>query len=174
MMAAPNSRWLRSSTGLAKRRMPKPRSAGPSPRARMMRRFMPCWAASWASRAGWRKAVRLDPVSPQAQRELSGLVWMRTGDLAQARAELDRAPPTAEITAITVRLLEAAGEQQAAYAMAATRAARDPSLHVLAARAAIPIDPAAADRHLKAAPPGAISLPRAKAEIETDLALGRA
>jgi Flp pilus assembly protein TadD len=122
----------------------------------------------------WRKAVRLDPVSPQAQRELSGLVWMRTGDLAQARAELDRAPPTAEITAITVRLLEAAGEQQAAYAMAAARAARDPSLHVLAARAAIPIDPAAADRHLKAAPPGAISLPRAKAEIETDLALGRA
>jgi len=117
--------------------------------------------------------VRLDPSSPQAQRELSDLIWMRTGDVAAARAELDRAPPTAEITAITVRLLEAAGDQRAAYALAAQRAARDPSLNVLAARTAISIDPAAADRHLKAAPPGAKSLPRAKAEIETDLALGR-
>ncbi len=122
----------------------------------------------------WRLAVQRDPTSPQAQRELSDLVWMRTADLAEARAELDKAPPTAEITAITVRLLEAAGEQQAAYALAAARAARDPSLNVLAARAAIAIDPAAADRHLKAAPPNATSLSRAKAEIETDLALGRA
>jgi hypothetical protein len=56
----------------------------------------------------------------------------------------------------------------------AARAARDPSLNVLAARTAIGIDPAAADRHLKAERPPGFSLPRAKAEIETDLALGRA
>lgn len=123
--------------------------------------------------ACWRQAVRLDPSLPQAQRELSDLVWMRTGDVEAARAELDKAPPTAEITAITVRLLEAAEDQEGAYALAAARAARDPSLNVLAARTAIAIDPAAADRHLRAAPPGAKSLPRAKAEIETDLALGR-
>jgi tetratricopeptide (TPR) repeat protein len=121
----------------------------------------------------WRKAVRRDPTSPQAQRALSDLVWMRSGDLALARAELDGAPQTAEIVAITVRLLEAAGEQKAAYAFAAAAAARDPSLNVLAARSALSIDPLAADRHLKAASPKVISVPRAKAEIEVDLALGR-
>jgi Flp pilus assembly protein TadD len=121
----------------------------------------------------WRKAVRRDPTSPQAQRALADLVWMRSGDLALARAELDGAPQTAEIVAITVRLLEAAGDQQAAYAFAAAAAARDPSLHVLAARSALSIDPLAADRHLKAASPRVSSVPRAKAEIEVDLALGR-
>jgi tetratricopeptide (TPR) repeat protein len=122
----------------------------------------------------WRRAVRRDSTSPQAQRALSDLVWMRSGDLAQARAELDGVPQTAEIVAITVRLLEAAGDQPAAYAFAAAAAARDPSLNVLAARSALAIDPLAADRHLKAASPSVTSVPRAKAEIEVDLALGRA
>ena len=41
----------------------------------------------------------------------------------------------------SVNLLQGAGEDKAAYALAATRAVRDPTLHVLAARAALAIDP---------------------------------
>ena len=82
-------------------------------------------------------AVRKDPASPQAQRELAELVWMLTGDLAKARAELDIAPQTHEIVAITVRLLQAAGEEEAAYALAAKRAHADPTLNILAARASL-------------------------------------
>jgi len=123
--------------------------------------------------AAYRKAVRRDPSSPQAQRELAQLVWMLTGDLGQARAELEAAPQTHEIVAITVRLLQAAGEDEAAYVLAAARADRDPTLNVLAARAGLRIDPQAADRRLSAAPPGSSPDARAKGEIEVDLALGR-
>ena len=122
--------------------------------------------------SSWRKAVQLNPASPQAQRELADLIWMQTGDIAKARAALDAAPQSHEIVAVTVRLLEAAGEDQAAYALAAERAKRDPSLHVLAARAALKLDPQAAERHLAAAPRDGTPA-RAKAEIEVDLALGR-
>ena len=123
--------------------------------------------------AAYRQAVRSDPSSPQAQRELAHLIWMLTGDLSQARAELDVAPQTREIVAITVRLLQAAGEDEAAYGLAAARADRDPMLNVLAARAGLKIDPHGADRRLSAAPPGASPDARAKGEIEVDLALGR-
>ncbi len=44
---------------------------------------------------------------------------------------------------------------------------------MLAARAALRVDPEAADRHLSQAPPWVNALARAKGEIETDLALGR-
>ena len=125
------------------------------------------------AQTAWRRAVRFDPASPQAQRELADLVWMQTGDIAQARAALDAAPQSHEIVAITVRLLQAAGDEAGAFALASARAARDPSLHVLAARAGLCIDPHAADRHLEAAPPDATPGVRAKAEIEVDLALGR-
>lgn len=123
--------------------------------------------------AAYRAAVRRDPASPPAQRELAQLIWMQTGDLAKARAELDAAPQTPEIVAITVRLLQAAGEDKAAYSLAAARAGRDPSLNILAARAGLGIDPQAADRHLAATPAGVSPGARAKAEIEVDLALGR-
>ena len=99
---------------------------------------------------------------------------MQSGDLAKARAALDAAPQSAEIVTITVNLLQGAGEEKAGYELAAGAAARDPSLHILAARAALAIDPRAADRHLAAAPAGATPAARAKTEIETDLALGRA
>lgn len=124
--------------------------------------------------SAWRAAIRRDPASAQGQRELAELVWMRTGDLEKARAELDVTPQTAEIVTITVHLLQGAGAQKEAYALAAARATRDPTLHILAARAALAIDPQAADWHLAAAPPGLLPATRAKAEIETDLALGRA
>lgn len=124
--------------------------------------------------SAWRAAIRRDPSSPQGHRELAELVWMQTGDLAKARAALDTAPQTAEIVTITVNLLQGAGEEKEAYALAAARARRDPSLHILAARAALGTDPSAADRHLAAAPPGITQAARAKTEIEVDLALGRA
>ena len=104
--------------------------------------------------AAWRAAIKRDPASPQGHRELAELVWMQSGDLAKARAALDAAPQTAEIVTITVNLLQGAGEERAAYELASARAARDSSLHILAARAALGIDPQAADRHLAAAPPG--------------------
>ena len=122
----------------------------------------------------WRAAIKCDPTSPQGHRELAELVWMQSGDLAKARVALDAAPRTAEIVTITVTLLQGAGEERAGYELAAGAAARDPSLHILAARAALAIDPQAADRHLAAAPAGATPAARAKTEIEVDLALGRA
>ena len=122
----------------------------------------------------WRAAIERDPASPQGHRELAELIWMQSGDLAKARAALDAAPQTAEIVTIMVNLLQGAGEERAAYDFAAGAAARNPSLHILAARAALGIDPQAADRHLAAAPAGVTPAARAKTEIEADLALGRA
>ena len=119
------------------------------------------------------EAVERDPLSLEARSELAQLIWMRTADLGRARAVLDAAPPTAQAAFATVKLLQDAGDDAAAYALAAERAARDPSLEVLAARAAVRVDPKAADRHLALAPPWVNALARAKGEIEADLALGR-
>lgn len=121
----------------------------------------------------WRKAVRKDPSNPQAQRELAGLVWMQTGDLARARAELDAAPQSHDIVAVTVKLLQDAGDEEGAWALVCKAADRDPSLNVLAARSGLKFDPQDSDRRLAAAPPGVTPQARAKAEIEVDLALGR-
>ena len=121
----------------------------------------------------WRAAARRMPALPQAQRELADLVWMRTGDVHQARVALDAAPQTPEITTILVHLLETAGEVQAAYDIAAARAARDPSLHLLAARTALRLDPRVARSHLDSLPGGIMTAAQNKAAIETDLALGR-
>ncbi len=125
------------------------------------------------AQTAWRKAVRKDPTHAQAQRELAGLVWMLTGDLAKARAELDAAPPTHDIVAVTVRLLQDAGDEAGAYALVCKAADRDPSLNVLAARTGLKFDPQDSDRRLAAAAPGITPQARAKAEIEVDLALGR-
>jgi uncharacterized protein (TIGR02466 family) len=122
----------------------------------------------------FRAAVRRDPASPDAHRELAQLIWMRTGDIAQARAELDAALPSPALTSVTVRLLENAGKEVEACALAAERADRDPVLAVLAARAALRIDPQAAARRLAAAPASADPVALAKGWIEVDLALGRA
>jgi tetratricopeptide (TPR) repeat protein len=121
----------------------------------------------------YREAVEHDPQSVEAHRELAQLIWMRTADAAQACAALDASPPTAGLTGVKVKLLQDAGQEQAAYDLAASRAMRDPSLNVLAARAALRVDPAKADRHLALAPEWGAPLARAKAEIEVDLAMGR-
>lgn len=125
------------------------------------------------ARAAYQTAVRRDPSSLQAQRELAQLVWMMTGNLAAARAQLDVAPQTPEIVAITVRLLQDAGEEEAAFVLAAERARVDPSLNILAARAGLKFNPMAAEHLLSSAPPAMMPGARAKAEIELDLALGR-
>jgi len=122
----------------------------------------------------YREAVARDPLAVEAQRELAQLIWMRTADVAKARALLDAAPPTVDLTALTVKLLQDAGDHPAAYALAAERARRDASLHLLAARAALRVDPALADRHLALTPPWVNPRARGKGEVETDLALGRA
>ena len=124
--------------------------------------------------AALRNAIRHDSASPSAQRELAQLIWMRTGDLAKARTELDLAPPTPVITSLIVRLLQWADADHAAALFAAERADRDPNLNVMAARAAIPVDPEAAARRLAIAPRTGDGVARAKAEIETALALGHA
>ena len=123
--------------------------------------------------AAYRAAVARDPLSVTAQRELAQLIWMRTADVAQARALLDAAPQSADITALTVKLLQDAGQDDTAYALAAERAVRDGSLHLLAARAALRVDPTLCDRHLALSPPWVNPRARAKGEIEADLALGR-
>jgi tetratricopeptide (TPR) repeat protein len=122
----------------------------------------------------FRQVVARDPLTEEGQRELANLIWMRTGDVAKARALLDAAPPTPGLTALTVKLLQDAGEHGIAYGLAADRAGRgDPSLHLLAARAAVRADPAACERHLALVPPWVNPRARAKAEVEADLALGR-
>lgn len=123
--------------------------------------------------AAYREAVERDPLSAEAQRELAQLIWMRTADVSRARAVLDAGPWTGALTALTVKLLQDADEHASAYALAAERAARDASLHVLAARAALRVDPRLSDRHLALAPPWVNALARGKGEIEADLALGR-
>jgi tetratricopeptide (TPR) repeat protein len=120
-----------------------------------------------------REAVARDPLSEEGQRELANLIWMRTGDVVKACAFLDAAPPTAGLTALTVKLLQDAEEHAFAYALAADRANRDANLHLLAARAAVRANPAACDRHLALVPPWVNPRARAKGEIEADLALGR-
>lgn len=123
--------------------------------------------------AAYREAVARDPLVEEGRRELAQLVWMRTADLAKARAVFDDAPQTSGIIALTVKLLQDGGDDAEAYALAAERAERDPSLHHLAARAAVRAAPEAADWHLRLVPPWINARARAKAEIEADLALGR-
>ena len=102
----------------------------------------------------WRKAVRKNPAHAQAQRELAQLVWMLTGELAKARAELDAAPQSHDIVAVTVRLLQDAGDEAGAWALVCKAADRDPSLNVLAARTGLKFDPQDSDRRLAVTAPG--------------------
>jgi len=122
----------------------------------------------------YREAIARDPVSAIAHRELAQLIWMQTADAVLAGAALDRAPPTAGLTAVKVKLLQDADLESEAYELAAARALRDPGLNLLAARAAVRVDPVKADAHLALSPEWGNPLARAKAQLEVDLALGRA
>jgi len=123
----------------------------------------------------FRAAIRHEPHYALAHEALSDLVWMRTGDLASAVGELDRAlrrEPRPALVAVMVRHLVRAGAAPQAYQLAlrALPHARpdDPTLHVSAARAAQRLDdPRRAVAHAReacAAAPGRRALRELLAE----------
>jgi len=71
--------------------------------------------------AAFRQAIRRRPDMYDAQRELAQLVWMRTGDLASATADVERAlklaPRNVALLIVKAQALEFAGQQEDAYAL---------------------------------------------------------
>ena len=113
-----------------------------------------------------RDCLRLEPRLVDAQSNLARLVWMRTGDSAQATAALDQALQTFAnddaLWAAKAAILQGAGDPRAAYACLAAQAARAqarPALLVRAGLAALEFDPAIAltlaERALRASPANA-------------------
>ena len=98
-----------------------------------------------------RDCLRLDPRHIDAHDHLARLVWMRTGDAAQATATLDQALSTTDgdeaLLAAKAAVLQGAGDVRGAFtclATAATRAQATPALLVRAGLAALEFDPATA------------------------------
>src|SRR5690242_5380279 len=94
------------------------------------------------------KAVRARPGHVTAQANLSELVWMRTGDTAQASAALDSVlsvhPGLTELRVIKSRLLLSAGSEVDALGVieeGLARAQDDPGLLNMAANIALNFDP---------------------------------
>jgi len=101
--------------------------------------------------AALRDCLQLEPRLIEAQNSLAQLIWLRTGDLAQATAVLDDALRTfatdEALWAAKAAILQGAGDARAAYACLAQWAARPqapPALLVRAALAALEFDPASA------------------------------
>jgi tetratricopeptide (TPR) repeat protein len=110
-----------------------------------------------------RDCVQLEPRLAEAQNNLAQLIWIRTGDLAQATAPLDRALQDFgnedALWAAKAAILQAGGDARAAYACLAPRVARSqtpPMLLVRAGLAALEFDPTVAlvlaERALRAMP----------------------
>jgi tetratricopeptide (TPR) repeat protein len=74
-----------------------------------------------AADAAFREAIRRRPDMYDAQRELAQLLWMRTGDLAAATAEVDRAiaaaPRHPGLLVVKAQALEFAGKADEAFAL---------------------------------------------------------
>lgn len=118
------------------------------------------------------QVVRAQPMHATAQHNLSELVWMRTGDVAAASAELDAAlrgePRAAVLRIAKARLLVNAHRPEAALETLdeglALAAGREPALLTAAANTALQVDGARAldyaRRALAAAPadPGALTV----------------
>ncbi|HET7931077.1 MAG TPA: tetratricopeptide repeat protein [Rhodanobacteraceae bacterium] len=107
--------------------------------------------------------LQQEPRRVEAHDDLARLVWMRSGDAAEATAALDAAlrqyPDDDALLAAKAAVLQGAGDPRAAHACLAERAARDgapPALCVRAGLAALEFDPtSAADlagRALRTAP----------------------
>jgi len=101
--------------------------------------------------AALRECLQLEPRLVEAQNSLAQLIWMRTGDLAQTTAELDRALRTfandEALWATKAAILQGAGDARAAYACLAqwaTRPQTSPMLLVRAALATLEFDPPSA------------------------------
>jgi Flp pilus assembly protein TadD len=98
-----------------------------------------------------RDCLRLEPRLSEAHNSLAQLIWMRTGDLAQATEALDqvllRFGNDEALWATKAAILQGAGDARAAYACLAPRAERaqaPPVLLVRAGLAALDFDPARA------------------------------
>lgn len=101
--------------------------------------------------AALRDGLRLDPRLADAHGHLARLVWMRTGDSAQAVAALDQALETFAnddaLRAAKAAILQGAGDARGAYACLAAQAAHPraaPALLVRAGLAALEFEPAIA------------------------------
>lgn len=103
--------------------------------------------------AALRDCLSLEPRLADAHSNLAQLIWMRTGDVAEATAALDRALQAfgndEPLRAAKAAILQGAGDARAAYACLAPLALRPdapPALLVRAGLAALEFDPAAAVR----------------------------
>jgi tetratricopeptide (TPR) repeat protein len=101
-----------------------------------------------AAERSYRQAVALRPAYADAHLDLAQLIWMRSGDLCGASQALDgalaRYPGFVDLHLAKAKLLDYAGDAQAAYAalMAAPQAARaNGSWLVRAAQLASDLDP---------------------------------
>ena len=131
--------------------------------------------------AALRDCLHLQPRLVDAHSHLARLVWMRTGDSAQATAVLDAALQAFDddaLRAAKAAVLQGAGDARAAYAClapAAARAQTPPALLVRAGLAAMEFDPATAldlaERALRAAPH---SVPARKLVVAAGLGVGDA
>jgi predicted Zn-dependent protease len=95
-----------------------------------------------------RDCLRLEPRLTEAHNSLAQLIWMRTGDLAQATETLDQAlhrfGNDDALWATKAAILQGAGDARAAYACLAPRAERPqapPLLLVRAGLSALDFDP---------------------------------
>ena len=116
--------------------------------------------------AALRDCLRLDPRLIDAHNNLAQLVWMRTGDVAQATESLDAALAAwgddEALWTAKAAILQGAGDARAAYDCLAPLAARPqapPALLVRTGLAALDFDPAAAltlaERALRVVPANA-------------------
>jgi tetratricopeptide (TPR) repeat protein len=95
-----------------------------------------------------RECVRLEPRLAEAHNSLAQLIWMRTGNIAEATRALDQALEQYEhddaLWATKAALLQGAGNSRDAYACLAERAARPrapPMLLIRAGLAALEFEP---------------------------------
>jgi tetratricopeptide (TPR) repeat protein len=116
--------------------------------------------------AALRECVKLEPRLVDAHNHLAQVIWMRTGDMGQATAALDRALQTFAnddaLWAAKAALLQGAGDARAAYECLSAQASRpqvSPMLLVRAGLAALDFEPATAltlaERALRALPANA-------------------
>ncbi|HEX5961516.1 MAG TPA: tetratricopeptide repeat protein [Rhodanobacteraceae bacterium] len=101
--------------------------------------------------AALRDCLKLDPQHVEAHNDLARLVWMRSGDGAQATAALDQAlqvfANNDALRAAKAAVLQGAGDPRAAHACLAPRVAHadaPPALLVRAGLAALEFDPVVA------------------------------
>lgn len=116
--------------------------------------------------AALHECLRLEPRLVDAHNNLAQVIWIRTGDIVQATAALDRALQTFAtddaLWAAKAALLQGAGDARGAYECLSTQASRaqsSPMLLVRAGLAALDFEPAIAltlaERALRALPANA-------------------